>query len=32
MTQPDGSTARQLFFFWAGDKNISIGGATYAAE
>ena len=32
MTQPDGTTARQLFFFWADDKNISIGGATYSSE
>ncbi len=32
MTYPDGTTARQLFFFWADDKNISIGGATYSSE
>ena len=32
LTDPDGKTARKLFFFWADDKNISVGGTTYSRE
>lgn len=32
LTRADGSRERLLFFFWAGDKNLSIGGKTYARE
>ena len=32
LTGPDGKTERKLFFFWADDKNISVGGTTYSRE
>lgn len=32
LTRSDGRTERLLFFFWAGDKNLGIGGKTYARE